>query len=319
MAGRVSYFSGLFPPRPKGMTPFVKSRLDQLVRAKFDLSWGKARSHIETGKIYVNGAKVTDPGAPQDATAEIELKMNAPRAQKASPAGPQPEIVFQDAQLVVVNKPSGMSTVPYAGEPKELTLQDWLCMYLKQSRIEIVHRLDRETSGLLVFARNAAATKPLAQQFRFHKILRRYLALAHGEVREQTIRTLLVENRGDGLRGSRKPGSPVRKEDAKEAVTHVMPLAKLDGMTLIECRLETGRTHQIRIHLGEIGHPLVGERIYIREFDGEKIAAPRIMLHAFELGFEHPGRGPMRWTAQPPADFLAMLPRDARFLLIQPR
>lgn len=297
-------------------------RLDGLVRAKFELSWGKARSHIESGKVLVDGKVVTDPGAPVDPDrSAIELRMNAPRPSKSRPtSGPGPEVVYKDTQVIVVNKPSGMSTVPYADGPKELTLQDWACAHLKQPRVEVVQRLDRETSGLVVFARNAEAGRALAQQFRFHTILRRYVALANGSVRPGTIRSLLVENRGDGLRGSRGPGSPLRKDDAKEAITQVSVLAALSGMTLIECRLETGRTHQIRIHLSEAGHPLVGERVYVREHSGPRIEAPRIMLHAFELGFTHPTReSPMRWSAAPPADFLSMVPEDARSLIVQGR
>jgi 23S rRNA pseudouridine1911/1915/1917 synthase len=108
----------------------------------------------------------------------------------------------------------------------------------------------------------------------------------------------LARDRGDGLRGSDEAG--------KRAVTHIEPIARLRGATLIECRLETGRQHQIRIHLSELGHPLLGERVYIRDYRGATIKAPRTMLHALRLGFSHPRTGnAVRFEREPPEDFRA--------------
>jgi 23S rRNA pseudouridine1911/1915/1917 synthase len=127
-------------------------------------------------------------------------------------------------------------------------------------------------------------------------------------VRDQIIRSALVENRGDGLRGSIRPGSSVSRINAKTAITHVRAKKYFDRYTMIECELETGRTHQIRIHLSEAGHPLLGEKAYHREFlaqfSDQWIEAPRIMLHAGELGFIHPSREePMLWKQPVPDDF----------------
>jgi 23S rRNA pseudouridine1911/1915/1917 synthase len=168
-----------------------------------------------------------------------------------------------------------------------------------------VHRLDKETSGLVVFTRTWLAKKSLASQFRHHTVHRRYLAIAHGSVPKKTITSNLVADRGDGLRGSSDRG---REALARIAVTHVEPLEALRGATLVACTLETGRTHQIRIHLAEMGHPLVGERVYVRDYGGPVIPAPRVMLHAAELGFVHPKtEAPVRWEEPPPEDFGAML------------
>jgi 23S rRNA pseudouridine1911/1915/1917 synthase len=158
---------------------------------------------------------------------------------------------------------------------------------------------------LLVFARTLAAKRHLANQMRFHTVQRRYLAIAHGSVTRQTFRSRLVADRGDGLRGStRLPNVGV------QAVTHVEPVQQLVGATLVSCRLETGRTHQIRIHLSEAGHPLVGERVYVRGFDGPVIAAPRLMLHAAVLGFIHPATGrPVCFNDPLPADMLDLIER----------
>jgi 23S rRNA pseudouridine1911/1915/1917 synthase len=139
------------------------------------------------------------------------------------------------------------------------------------------------------------------------------VALAHGRVRSQVVRSVLLADRGDGRRGSTDAavfGRTPRPEEGRLAVTHVEALEALDGATLVGCRLETGRTHQIRIHLAEAGHPLLGERVYVRGYDGPWIPAPRVMLHACELGFVHPATGEsLRWTRPPPADFAELLER----------
>lgn len=286
-------------------------RLDALVRKQHNVTWNQARRWIETGKIWLNGERVTDPATPTNETSVIELKVNAPKPvalgrARAGQTLAKSDVVFVDTHVIVVNKPAGLNSVPF--EEGENALVQLVCKYLDQ-RVTVVHRLDRETSGLLVFARTQPAADSLAEQFRLHSVARRYVALVQGHIESQTIRSLLLDNRGDGLRGSRKAGSPVPKEMGKPAVTHVKALAHLEGMTLIECRLETGRTHQIRIHLSEAGHPLLGEKAYIRDYKGAKAEASRLMLHAAELGFKHPVREtPMKWTLLPPRDFLDLLP-----------
>jgi 23S rRNA pseudouridine1911/1915/1917 synthase len=165
----------------------------------------------------------------------------------------------------------------------------------------------------MVFARTALAQRLLAAQFRAHDVDRVYQGIAHGIVAATRVETNLVLDRGDGLRGShgvfRRPrGDP--PSDAKRAVTIITPIAQLKGATLVECRLETGRQHQIRIHMSELGHPLVGERVYIRDYEGVKIESARPMLHAQALGFVHP-RTVKRvlFEREAPADFQAMLER----------
>jgi 23S rRNA pseudouridine1911/1915/1917 synthase len=133
------------------------------------------------------------------------------------------------------------------------------------------------------------------------------LALVHGEPEARRIETHLIENRGDGLRGSygrfRRGRGPV-PATAQRAVTHIQPLERFGIASLVECRLETGRQHQIRIHLSEDGHPLIGEQVYIRDYAGERLAAERPMLHAETLGFSHPRTGRMlRFQQPPPEDF----------------
>jgi len=128
-----------------------------------------------------------------------------------------------------------------------------------------------------------------------------------------TLRSFLVENRGDGLRGSRRSAGRKPPAEGREAITHVEPVEGLVGATLVACRLETGRTHQIRIHLSESGHPLLGERVYVRDFRGPLLEAPRLMLHAAQLGFVHPAtEREMRWEQPMPEDMRAVVERLKR-------
>jgi 23S rRNA pseudouridine1911/1915/1917 synthase len=139
-------------------------------------------------------------------------------------------------------------------------------------------------------------------------------------VRSATLRSVLVADRGDRIRGSAPEArrravsrAPEGSTDAREAVTHVERLEPLAGATLVACRLETGRTHQIRIQLAEAGHPLLGERVYVRDYRGKLLEAPRVMLHAAELGFEHPVTGEaLRWEQPMPQDMRAVLDRLRR-------
>ncbi len=249
---------------------------------------------------------------------KLALFMRAPKPQTARVQQLGGDlIVYADAAVVVVRKPAGLSTVPFGDEPPDEMTLDALVREVMARRdairgrapLGVVQRLDRVTSGLLVFSRTFAAKKHLGQQLRLHTMKRKYLAIAHGDVPPGTLRSFLIEDRGDGLRGSARQ----RQREGQLAITHVEHVERLAGATLIGCRLETGRTHQIRIHLSEQGHPLLGETVYIRGFGGPLIPAPRLMLHAAELGFAHPiDERPMLFEDPPPADFQETLARLRR-------
>lgn len=292
--------------------------LDGALRAKTGATWGAVRTLIERGKVTVDGTRVLDPSKRVRKGARVEVRPRARRVETGML--PDERILFHDPHLVVVRKPAGISTIPYdAGERgtlEELT-RVWLVRRAKHpvhASLGVVHRIDKETSGLVVFARTFAAKKVLGQAFRVHAIQRRYVAIAHGILeRARTFETDLVEDRGDGLRGSARHGN-VR--NAQHAVTHVAPIEVLsrdagqDGATLIACALETGRTHQIRIHLSEARHPIVGDRVYTRDrlrVGRPLLEAPRLMLHATLLGFEHPITGKrLRFTDPLPDDLKAV-------------
>jgi 23S rRNA pseudouridine1911/1915/1917 synthase len=196
------------------------------------------------------------------------------------------------------------------------TLEDLLPSLLpgqkgRPGRVFAVHRLDKETSGLVVFARTPAAARHLGRQFREHSAGRRYLALVRGRARVATIESWLVRDRGDGRRGSGPPG------EGQRAVTHVGIVEELGDFTLVECRLETGRTHQVRIHLGEAGTPLCGDHVYDRRLNGrprpDLSGSRRIALHAVHLELEHPATGVrMQWRLPLPPDMKELVDRLRR-------
>jgi 23S rRNA pseudouridine1911/1915/1917 synthase len=317
--------------------------LDAVVRALFSLSWGRARELLKRGKITVDGRVVTSATVYVRAGSVVKLDLAAKDPRVAREALERDAIVFADAHVVVVEKPSGISTVPFDPEgmgasialrtrsPDEIATLDQRVRAALARRerargrsgpppeIGVVHRLDKETTGLVVFTRSWAAKKALLQAFRAHTVHRRYLAIVHGVPKDQTIVSHFVEDRGDGLRGSIEHRSgrkhAVGSEKTQRAVTHIEVIEAFPSgpagqpAALVACRLETGRTHQIRIHLSEAGHPVLGERVYIRGWSGGLVPAPRVMLHAAELGFEHPATPgkDMRWTSELPADMSEML------------
>ncbi len=270
-------------------------------------SWSAAKRLAERGKLFVDGECVTDPAHRPRGGARVEL-----RAAARVPVPPAPgEIVYEDSQLVVLDKPSGVSSVPYeareTGTAMDLVRAHWKRAGRRatDTPLHVVHRIDKETSGLLCFARSKTAERALQALFRSHDVERSYRCVVHGALGDRRIESMLVEDRGDGLRGStRAPGR------GKRAVTHVRAVGAVGGRAT-EClvRLETGKTHQIRIHLAENGHPIVGERVYIRDFTargGEPLPSPRLLLHAETLGFVHPLTGErLRWERPPPPDFRA--------------
>jgi 23S rRNA pseudouridine1911/1915/1917 synthase len=235
------------------------------------------------------------------------------------------EIRYVDAQVVVVDKPPGLTTVRHAHEVAELghrarrylppTLADLLPARLAQTqpgargRIRAVHRLDKDTSGLVVFARTPHAEQKLGQEFRAHTIERCYLAIVRGRAKPARIESFMAVDRGDHRRGS-----TIDPKKGKRAITNVKVVEALGDFTLVECRLETGRTHQVRIHLAESGTPICGERVYDRPIHGRPLpdgsGAPRLALHAAVLGFEHPTSGKrMVWRSRLPKDLRELLHR----------
>ncbi len=280
-------------------------------------SWSQVRKLLESNRVLYNGEVWLDEARRVQVGDTLEILA---QPKKRPSFIDQIPIRYVDEHVVVVEKPSGISTVRHPEEREWLearrllveTLDDLVFKQLggqlrrfkhePHHRLRIVHRLDKETSGLVVFARTVDAERGLGMQFRKHTVTRRYLAVVPGRVTSQTIRSYLVRDRGDGKRGSWD-----NPKVGKEAITHVEVIETFADFTLLSCRLETGRTHQIRIHLSELGHPVCGERVYRLKEKGVDVpdnsGAPRLALHATELGFQHPiTTEPMHWEMPLPYD-----------------
>jgi 23S rRNA pseudouridine1911/1915/1917 synthase len=305
--------------------------LGACLSARLSLPRSAARRAVAAGQVRVNGQPCLDAQRRLQRGQRVQARLpDSPRQRKKPssprlPFGPRPTIRYADEHIVVVDKQAGLTTMRHADEVAEFgqrakrflppTLADVLPDLLarrpphERTPVRAVHRLDKDTSGLVVFARTAEAERHLSKQFRAHTIERHYLALVRGQAKNGRIESWLVRDRGDGRRGS----SPTPGQ-GQRAVTHVRVVETFGDYSLVECRLETGRTHQVRIHLGEAGTPLCGERIYDRPLHGQPLpddsGMKRVALHAAFLGFEHPHSGErMRWSSTLPRDLATLLNR----------
>ena len=239
----------------------------------------EARELLEAGKVIYCGVPTADAAREVDA-ARVTVRRDAPRLKPNRDLA----IVFRDEHLAVVCKPPGMLSVSAPGR-RDVRSVIGVVRHLLGSAFA-VHRLDEPTSGLMMVALTEECRRRIKEILFNHRVERGYLALVAGLFPEEpcTVRTALVRNRGDGLRGS----SMDEDEDgAREAVTHLNLREHLGRRaSLVEARLETGRTHQVRIHLSEKRFPIFGDDLYAPP--GVAQAAPRLALHAFRLGFKHP-------------------------------
>lgn len=325
-----------------------------------ELSWGAAKKLLNSRQVSVNGAMCLDEGRRVKAGDVVHV-FEHPRTPQ--PTAADVKLLYWDEDVAVIVKPALMTTLRHAEERNwpaarknlQPTLDEVLPELLRRAdsgedlnsrggghqhrrgrdspkhpdrrgqnrgrlpRVRAVHRLDRDTSGVMVFARNEHSERHLIEQFKVHSIERRYLAVVQGHPEAQTIRLRLIRDRGDGLRGV--TDSPT---DGEDAVTHVRPKERLGDYSLVECRLETGRTHQIRLHMAAIGHLVCGDPLYIRMLEGASIddssGAPRLALHARFLEFEHPRmRERMDFEADLPDDLQKFVRRLRKAAGAEPR
>ncbi|MBQ3284982.1 MAG: RluA family pseudouridine synthase [Ruminococcus sp.] len=270
-----------------------------------DLSRSAASRLIFEENVTVNGEPVKK-NYKTEAGDLIVVLTDEPQPVDITPEDIPLEVVYEDGHLLVVNKPKGMVVHPAPGHYSG-TLVNALMYHCGESlsgingelRPGIVHRIDKNTSGLLVVAKSDIAHAGLSEQIKDHSFTREYLAICYGNIKEdeRTVDAPIGRHKTD------RKKMCVTELNSKPAITHIRVLERYDGFTYILCRLETGRTHQIRVHLAHIGHPIAGDDVYgpskvITTLGGQ-------CLHAYKLGFIHPVTGEyLEFTADPPESFV---------------
>ena len=267
------------------------ARLDAFLAGKMEKTRSSVQKLIEEENVRLNGALVAKNARLREGD-RVEATEPPPEVLDVKPQNIPLDIVYEDQDLLVVNKPKGMVVHPAAGNP-DGTLVNALLFHCGDSlsgingviRPGIVHRIDKDTSGLLIVAKNDRAHQSLAEQIAVHSFTRIYNAVVYGIVKEEegTVSAPIGRHPTDRKRMA------VLSSGGREAVTHYRVLERFPGFTLVECRLETGRTHQIRVHMAHIGHPVAGDPVYgpkkcITELQGQ-------CLHARVIGFIHPATG----------------------------
>lgn len=304
----------------KTWTAEAPGRLDRAVKEATGASNNKARRAIATGKVSVDGVRRLDPAFAVAAGARVAVEMAAPNPAKTEPFGLR--LVHRDDWLVVVDKPAGLLTTPtHAGEDETaLRGAQMLCRGGDSGRVlKVVHRLDRQTSGLLVFARGVPAARAMRGAITARTMRRIYRCVVEGvpERAEGLISSMMLDKGPDGRRASRANTLKVRDRRQPDpgpmpgagrlAVTRYRVVAQDGERSALEVKLSTGRTHQIRIHLAEMGHPVLGERVYAKA-EG----APRQALHAGKLSLPHPESGErLMFESRWPGDLAGVTPRGS--------
>jgi 23S rRNA pseudouridine1911/1915/1917 synthase len=286
-------------------------RLDVYLARASGLSRARVQGLIDRGAIRVDGHP-QKPRYSVRAGDQVTLALPDITPLALTPEPIPLDILYEDEHLLVLNKPARLVVHPGAGRPTG-TLVHALLAHCRDlpgiggvERPGIVHRLDRDTSGVMVVAKSERAHASLSGQFKNRSIQKRYLALVHGVVAREAGRI----EAAIGRREHDRKRMGVKREGGRAARTVYRILRRFPGMTLVELTLETGRTHQIRVHLAHIGHPVVGDVAYggrreRRIAPGGEAVPARQMLHAWVLGFQHPVTGArLEFTAPPPPDFL---------------
>lgn len=301
---------------------FLMSRVEGATR-------NKIQQAIEEGEITVNGELVKPNYKVRPTDEIIVFETRRPDLNEILPEELPLKIVYEDDAVMVINKATGMVVHPGCGNYNG-TLVNGISWHLQQQtghqaelpRVGLVHRIDKDTSGLVVIAKTEAAMAHLAAQFKAHTVHRRYVALVWGDM--DTDEGRIEAHIGRHLRFRKIFAAYPDGSHGKEAITHYKVLERFGYVTLVELRLETGRTHQIRVHMQSIGHPLFGDVTYggdrivkgtvfpkYKQFVENSLALlPRQALHAKELGFIHPTTGAaMRFQSEMPADMEAVIER----------
>lgn len=276
-------------------------RLDRFIADNSDISRSYAVKLIDDGCVLINSAPANKKAKVNEGDTVV-INMPEPQPIEAMPEDIPIDIVYEDESVIVVNKPQGMVVHPAAGNTSG-TLVNGLLFHCTLSSINgavrpgIVHRIDKDTSGLLVVAKTNEAHESLSQQLKERKALRKYWCIVNGNIKEDsgTVDAPIARHPID-----RKKMAVI--EGGREAVTHFKVLERFGSHTLVECVLQTGRTHQIRVHMASLGHSIAGDTVYGIRVDREKGKGQ--LLHAKTIGFAHPVSGEvMEFTSELPRHF----------------
>ena len=277
--------------RYEGVASVEGQRLDMFAAELAGVTRSRAGSLMKDGCVTVDGTAQTKAGFKLKPGMAVAVEVPEPVPARAQAEDIELRVVYQDPDVAVVFKPSGMVVHPAAGNPSG-TLVNALLRHLDnlsgiggELRPGIVHRIDKDTSGLLLVAKNDMAHLSLSEQIRAHTVHRAYKAVVIGNMKEDagTVDAPIGRHPTDRKRMAIVPGG-------REAVTHWRVLERLRGATLIEAKLTTGRTHQIRVHMASIGHPVLGDPVYGPKKSPYPVAGGQL-LHAYRVGFEHPRTG----------------------------
>ncbi len=284
-------------------------RLDKYLAEQFpEQTRSYLQKLIKDGEVLVNGKNVKT-GYQLSKGDEVNVNIPEPKELDVEPQKMELDIVYEDEDVILINKPKGMVVHPAPGHTTD-TLVNGLLYHCKDNlsgingvaRPGIVHRIDRDTTGILIVCKNDMSHNSIAAQLKEHSINRRYRALVHGNIKEDTG---TVEG-PIGRHPVDRKKMAINERNGKPAVTHYTVLERFGNYTLIECKLETGRTHQIRVHMTSIGHPLVGDEVYGPAKCPFKLQGQ--CLHAMVLGFVHPRTGEyMEFSAELPEYFEELL------------
>ena len=287
----------------------MDSRIVPALRTRYpEFSGARLKRAVLEGQVTVDGAVVNDPGALVPASAELKWDRDRRIERRVATAL---KVLYEDDDAIAVFKPSGLLTHPTEAKEKD-TLLSRVSTYVQKRHgggertyVSVVHRLDKETSGILVFARSRRGLIGMQAQLRAHTMDRRYRAVVEGDLvgNAGTFDKDLVADPGERRRGVAKPG-----EAGLKAITEWTVLERFGIATLVEARLKTGRTHQIRIHFANAGHVLVGDSVYHdRKAKPFPVPFPRQALHAGHLGWKTEEGKAVSLDADPPGDFLKLL------------
>lgn len=318
----------------KGQEPL---RIDKFLMSRIEgATRNKIQQAIDHEMVLVNENPVKNNYKVKPNDKIVVFDSHAPESSEIIPENIPLSILYEDDSILIINKPAGMVVHPGSGNPNG-TLVNGVAYYLKQqnpgldenelARFGLVHRIDKNTSGLLVMAKDQKAMTDLAKQFFNHTVHRRYIALVWGDMEKDA--GTVIANVGRHLRFRKLFTAYPDGDHGKEAITHYKVLERFNYVSLIECRLETGRTHQIRVHMQLIGHPLFNDDFYggnrivkgtvftkYKQFVDNCFAlCPRQALHAKELGFIHPvTRKPMHFESELPGDMSAVIGKWRKYI-----